>query len=91
MANFALIQNGKVEHVFVANSVADLGEVGLLYDVLDVTSAYPAPSVGWTLKDGVWFPTRGISSDVTIIPEITPELIASSNAAIEAPTKETSK
>lgn len=85
MANYALIQNGKVEHVFVANSVADLGEVGLLYDVLDVTSAFPAPSVGWTLKDGVWFPPRGISSDVTTVPEITPELITSANPVLEAP------
>jgi hypothetical protein len=85
MANYALIQNGKVKHVFVASSAADLGEVGLLYDVLDVTSAYPAPSVGWTLKDGVWFPPRGVESNVTSIPEVTPELIAA-NIAIEAPT-----
>jgi hypothetical protein len=85
MANYALIQNGKVEHVFVANSASDLGEVGLLYDVVDVTSAYPAPSVGWTLRDGVWFPPRGVSSDITTIPEVTAELIASSNPAIEAP------
>lgn len=86
MANYALIQNGKIEHVFVANSVADLGEVGLIYDVLDVTSAYPAPSVGWTIKDGVWYAPRSIESNITVIPEVTPELIAAAQPALEAPT-----
>jgi hypothetical protein len=86
MANYALIQNSKIEHVFVANSVADLGEVGLIYDVLDVTSAYPAPSVGWKIKDGVWYAPRSIESNITVIPEVTPELIAAAQPALEAPT-----
>jgi len=54
MPTYALLQNNKVQHVFVADSVDSLGDAGILYDVLDITTLDPRPGVGHTLKDGVW-------------------------------------
>ena len=54
MPTYALLQNNKVEHVFVADSIDSLGTSALVYDVLDITTLEPRPGVGHTLKDGVW-------------------------------------
>jgi len=54
MPTYALLQNNKVEHVFVADSIDSLGTSALIYDVLDISTLAPRPGVGHTVKDGVW-------------------------------------
>jgi len=89
MANYALLSNGKVINNLIAASVADLGEQASIYDVVDVTHAYPQPSINWVLEGDVWFPPRITDKSKTEWngmgfndPAITVELI---QAALEAP------
>lgn len=56
MAYFALLDGNKVVNVLVADSVAALGEQGLIHTPVDVTYESIRPSVDWTLEDGVWYP-----------------------------------
>ena len=95
MANYALLSNGKVINHLLAASVADLGEQASIYDVVDVTTVYPQPSVNWTLEGDVWFPPRTTDKSKTDWngagfndPAITVELI---QAALEAPKKSAKK
>ena len=83
MPTYALLQNNKVQHVFVADSVDSLGEAGLIYDVVEVDSIYPRPGVGHVLTDGVWSAPRqtgevttisGLTIDDLVVPQDTPAL-----------------
>jgi len=58
MAKYALLSNGKVSDLVVADTEAHVGPLASLYDLVDVTNLDPQPSVGWTLEGGVWFPPR---------------------------------
>ena len=94
MANFALLSNGKVVHHHVAASIAELGNDALIYDVVDVTTVYPQPSVNWTLEDGVWFPPRTINKeDLVVASDVFADpaaLVAAVAAALEAPDSDSS-
>ena len=70
MPVYALLQNGKVAHTFVADSVDSLGETGILYDVLDVTTVFPRPGVNWTFDGTTWKLPRQ-TGDITPVIEVT--------------------
>jgi hypothetical protein len=58
MAKYALLSNGKVSDLVVADTEALVGPLASLYDVVDVTILDPQPSIGWTFEGGVWFPPK---------------------------------
>lgn len=56
MAKFALLDNHIVTQVMVAETEADLGTLGLLFETVKVDGLEPEPARGWELIDGVWHP-----------------------------------
>lgn len=56
MAKYAFVDNDIITQVMVANSEADLGTLGQLFEVVNIDGLEPEPSRGWTRANGVWFP-----------------------------------
>lgn len=54
MAKYALVDNNIITQVQVADSIPDLGTLGLLFEVVDITGLDPEPSRGWERIDNVW-------------------------------------
>jgi len=49
MAKYALISGGTVVNTVVADSEADLGNFGLIFDIKDISNLDPQPSRGWAV------------------------------------------
>lgn len=92
MAYFALLDGNKVVNVLVADSVAALGEAGLIYTPVDVTQEAIRPSVDWTLENGIWYPntlseaSRPLWTASGFVTAIDAEVIEET-PAVEAPKK----
>jgi hypothetical protein len=56
MAKYAFVDNDIITQVMVANSEADLGTLGQLFEVVNIDGLDPEPSRDWTRANGVWFP-----------------------------------
>jgi hypothetical protein len=56
MAKYAFVDNDIITQVMVANSEADLGALGQLFEVVNIDGLDPEPSRDWTRANGVWFP-----------------------------------
>lgn len=98
MANYALLSNGKVVNHVLADSIEAIGEAALIYDVVDITTAYPQPSVNWTLEDGNWLPPKMSNKTMTdwvdaatVDPDAVLALAQAAVKEIAAPSKEKSK
>ena len=56
MAKYAFVDGDVITQVMVANSVADLGTLGQLFEVVNIDGLEPEPSRGWTRHDNGWLP-----------------------------------
>lgn len=56
MAKYAFVDGDIITQVMVANSEADLGTLGQLFEVVNIDGLEPEPSRGWTRHNGGWLP-----------------------------------
>jgi hypothetical protein len=56
MAKFAFVDGDIITQVMVANSEADLGTLGQLFEVVNIDGLDPEPSRGWSRHDNGWLP-----------------------------------
>lgn len=56
MAKYALVDDGIITQVMVANSENDLGTLGQLFEVVNIDGLNPEPSRGWSRQNGAWLP-----------------------------------
>lgn len=56
MAKYAFIDNGVITQVMVAESEADLGTLGQLFETLKIDGLDPEPSRGWSRHGDTWLP-----------------------------------
>lgn len=56
MPKYAILDNHIITQVMVANSEADLGVLGQLFETVNIDGLEPEPSRGWERHNGVWTP-----------------------------------